>query len=128
MSKRVSSAHVCCVVLVPLLLATLGRGSELPSWTNKIRQDHPRLFFNADTWPSIAERALGAERQWYLELKERVDERLAETAHVEFTLCCQLKVGVLVSLRVYFDLQRSVLVSGGDAISGEFGAFIHVDT
>jgi len=52
---------------------------ELPAWTRAIRQDHPRLFFNTQTWPAVRERALGAERPWYLSIKERID-RLAEAA------------------------------------------------
>ncbi|MDH7568390.1 MAG: heparinase II/III family protein [Armatimonadota bacterium] len=47
---------------------------DLPEWAGKIRRDHPRLFFNADTWPAVRERALGPERAWYDGIKRRVDE------------------------------------------------------
>ncbi|MGD8500464.1 MAG: hypothetical protein PVJ86_07435, partial [Phycisphaerales bacterium] len=53
---------------------------ELPDWTARIRSDHPRLFFNADMWPAVRQRALGAEREWYLYIKERVDKLMAEPA------------------------------------------------
>jgi hypothetical protein len=46
---------------------------ELPEWTDAIRNDHPRLFFNSDTWPQVRQRALGSERQWYNYIKGRVD-------------------------------------------------------
>jgi heparin/heparan-sulfate lyase len=61
------------VVLVPLAV----RGETLPDWTAKIRRDHPRLFFNDDTWPAVRSRALNEENAWYLSIKSRVD-RLAE--------------------------------------------------
>jgi len=43
------------------------------SWITKIREDHPRLFFNQETWPQIRERALHQEKDWYTALKKRVD-------------------------------------------------------
>jgi heparin/heparan-sulfate lyase len=46
---------------------------ELPEWTDAIRNDHPRLFFNFETWPQVRQRALGEERQWYNYIKGRVD-------------------------------------------------------
>jgi heparin/heparan-sulfate lyase len=56
-------------------------GRELPDWTKKIRSDHPRLFFNADTWPAVRQRASGPQRQWYLQLKTKVDRLHKELAH-----------------------------------------------
>ncbi|MBM3333049.1 heparinase II/III family protein [Candidatus Sumerlaeota bacterium] len=44
------------------------------SWISKIRKDHPRLFFNKDTWPQVRQRALNQEKEWYSELKRRVDQ------------------------------------------------------
>ena len=47
------------VVGTLLLVSPLAAfGQQLPDWTAKIRTDHPRLFFNADTWPEIKTRAL----------------------------------------------------------------------
>ena len=61
-----------------LLLPTLSRAESLPDWTKQIRTDHPRLFFNADTWPEVRERASGAENDWYLRIKARVDRQLGK--------------------------------------------------
>jgi len=52
--------------------------AQLPSWTAKIRSDHPRLFFNTETWPAVKQRALGAEHNWYSYIKGRVDRLLTE--------------------------------------------------
>jgi hypothetical protein len=54
-----------------------------PVWVNKIRQDHPRLFFNADTWPAVRARALGEERAWYDEIRRRVDSTIPLLASEE---------------------------------------------
>ena len=51
-------------------------GQQLPDWTQKIRADHPRLFFNADTWPAVQQRALGVERDWFARVKRRTDQLL----------------------------------------------------
>ena len=51
--------------------------APLPEWAGKIRQDHPRLFFNADTWPGVKARALGEERAWYDRLKRQVEAQMA---------------------------------------------------
>ncbi len=34
-------------------------------WIDSIRRDHPRLFFNADSWPAIAERARTVNRDHF---------------------------------------------------------------
>jgi heparin/heparan-sulfate lyase len=57
----------------------VAEGQQLPDWTGKIRTDHPRLFFNAPTWPAVKQRALGAERDWYRRVQLRVDGWLAKT-------------------------------------------------
>ena len=59
--------------LLLLLVPWIARGQDLPEWTARIRPDHPRLFFNAETWPAVKQRALGAEREWYHRVKRRVD-------------------------------------------------------
>ncbi|MFC1716088.1 heparinase II/III family protein [Candidatus Poribacteria bacterium] len=50
-----------------------GEDDDALDWLPKIRKDHPRLFFNAETWPAVKERALNQERDWYDRLKRRVD-------------------------------------------------------
>jgi hypothetical protein len=56
---------------------------ELPGWVEKIRKDHPRLFFNSHTWPTVRQRALGPEKQWYLYIKGRVDRFIRDTSDKE---------------------------------------------
>ena len=63
---------------VLLLCPFAALGQDLPDWTGKIRKDHPRLFFNAETWPAVRDRAMGAEHAWYAATKARVDRLLAE--------------------------------------------------
>ena len=73
-----SSTRRLIAWIVLLAIPSAALGQELPDWTAKIRQDHPRLFFNSDTWPEVRRRALGAEHEWYLATKARVDRLLAE--------------------------------------------------
>lgn len=61
------------VLTVPAL-ASVVSAQGLPEWTTRIRRDHPRLFFNSDTWPAVCARAIGPERAWYDEVKEDVDK------------------------------------------------------
>ncbi|MEJ2703110.1 MAG: hypothetical protein P8Z79_11775, partial [Sedimentisphaerales bacterium] len=70
------------ITAIGLLLAISSTvaAAALPDWTSKVRPDHPRLFFNADTWPAVRQRALGAEREWYSNIKRRVDRLLTERA------------------------------------------------
>ncbi len=39
--------------LASTLCGTIGSAQSLPDWTHAVRQDHPRLFFNAETWPQV---------------------------------------------------------------------------
>jgi hypothetical protein len=48
------------------------------SWVNRIRVDHPRLFFNKSTFPRIKERALNDEKDIFKEMKTRVDLLLGQ--------------------------------------------------
>ena len=43
------------------------------AWIAKIRADHPRLFFNKDTWPAVRANALGVEKEWYARIKGEID-------------------------------------------------------
>lgn len=49
--------------------ALLGAIHLLP----RIRTDHPRLFFNAETWPAVKARALTVEQAHFNQMKARVD-------------------------------------------------------
>ncbi len=48
-----------------------------PDWAALIRKDHPRLFFNRDTFPAVKARALGAEKELFASMRQRVDELAA---------------------------------------------------
>ncbi len=56
---------------------------QLPPWTKQIRPDHPRLFFNADTWPGVKQRALGREATSYAAVKARIDKELSRNPKPE---------------------------------------------
>ena len=66
------------LLAVALLLTSQGgsaRGAapEQDSWIARIRRDHPRLFFNRDTWPAVKQLALGPMHSYYQQMKERVN-------------------------------------------------------
>ncbi len=67
----------CIVLLVFGLLAgafsQAGTVSAAEQWIGAVRNDHPRLFFNAETWPAVKARALFEEAAWFAELKEMAD-------------------------------------------------------
>ncbi len=59
--------------LILSLICLAPQGAD-DSWIAKIRKDHPRLFFNKETWPQVRERALVREKEWYARVKSRVDQ------------------------------------------------------
>jgi hypothetical protein len=67
--------HVAIFILMVIITmwmaypASSGEAAGDPQWLARIRKDHPRLFFNAETWPLVKERALNQESK----LKRRVD-------------------------------------------------------
>ena len=71
------------VGLFAILLAPVVQAEPLPQWTGKIRQDHPRLFFNAETWPAVRDRALNQQRDWYNSIKARVDRLENELEEID---------------------------------------------
>lgn len=76
MSRK--SLIICLLVSVVALKFQTGLAEDLPDWTSQIRKDHPRLFFNNDTWPAVKQRALGSEESAWRALKASVDRRLIE--------------------------------------------------
>jgi hypothetical protein len=56
---------------------------ELPGWVEKIRKDHPRLFFNSHSWQAVRKRALGQEREWFLYIQRCVDRLIRDTSSKE---------------------------------------------
>ena len=69
--------------LICLLLATSFSSQKTNafndySWINMIRDDHPRLYFNQNTFPAIRERALNEERFLFEAMKSRADQLLGQ--------------------------------------------------
>ena len=54
-------------------VASTAIAADDASWMSKIRPDHPRLFFNVDTWPAVKARALGVEKAYYEKLLKDVE-------------------------------------------------------
>jgi hypothetical protein len=52
----------------------LPAASMCADWKSQVRRDHPRLFFNRETWPAVRARALGEESATLAAMKTRVDE------------------------------------------------------
>ena len=79
------NVSIFCIVLAGLILGAIvsSAQAEVPPWTGKIRTDHPRLFFNADTWPAVRTRALHEEKEWYDSIKARVDRLAKELENVD---------------------------------------------
>jgi len=76
---RWPAAVFAVLTMLPAALSA----ADLPEWAAMIRRDHPRLFFNAETWPAVRDRALGAEASWYGNVKGRVDKLLADVGPQE---------------------------------------------
>ena len=72
-AKQKTILFVVCV-LIPIT----SQAGEMPGWVGEIRTDHPRLFFNTDTWPAVRDRALSVERAWYEQVKGRTDRLLSK--------------------------------------------------
>ena len=64
------------ITIATVALAVSATAQDLPEWVNDIRPDHPRLFFNADTFGAVKARALNEEREWWDARKARVDKLL----------------------------------------------------
>lgn len=72
-----------CGLLVIACLCGACWAGQMPAWTAKIREDHPRLFFNSDSWQAVRQRALGTERQWYESIRRRVDRAMTDAEDAE---------------------------------------------
>ncbi|MEW6357401.1 MAG: heparinase II/III family protein [Planctomycetota bacterium] len=62
------------VFAILLAGAVVAQENTDDAWIAKIRKDHPRLFFNKDTWPKVKWRALGPAKDCYDRIKSRVDK------------------------------------------------------
>ena len=58
------------IYLIIVLLAAASALNAQP----EIRPDHPRIFFNAETWPAIKQKALGEKREYLDKLIEEVNQ------------------------------------------------------
>lgn len=63
------------LTMLMVCLSTPPQAAEIAdeSWMQTIRPDHPRLFFNRDTWPLVKARALNEEKEWFARVKTMVD-------------------------------------------------------
>lgn len=79
MKNRIILAQKLLIIgIIFLPISSICYGQELHpdenhSWVSSIRDDHPRLFFNKNSFNEIKERALNEEREIFDEIKNRVD-------------------------------------------------------
>jgi len=75
--------RVPLIALIAFVAVSRVQADPLPEWTARIRSDHPRLFFSAETWPAVRDRALHEENAWYRSIKSRVDRLANELEAVD---------------------------------------------
>ena len=61
------------VMVVAAAWMTVAGAGEKPAWLGRIRRDHPRMFFNKDTWSAVKARAEGPAREARDALLKRCD-------------------------------------------------------
>ncbi|HUU26626.1 MAG TPA: heparinase II/III family protein [archaeon] len=86
-------------------------------WKSAIRSDHPRLFFNSETWSAVKARALNEESALYEDIQARVDQLAAQKLEAGDygTQAAEAAFVFLVSGdEKYFDLARSLLSTSLD--------------
>lgn len=74
------------LLALALLPQGLAADVELPDWTAKIRRDHPRLFFNRETLPTVIRQREGVGKPMWETITRRRDElgkQLAERSDRE---------------------------------------------
>jgi len=54
------------------------RSIDSEDWLSGIRTDHPRLFFNSDTWPAVKSYTLNEEAALFAEIKSGIDELMGK--------------------------------------------------
>ncbi len=59
--------------LVASLLLAGAAPAEAPDWAGALRGDHPRLFFNRETWPALRAAAEGEAREAWNWVRRRAD-------------------------------------------------------
>src|SRR5690554_6447820 len=79
MRNRIAFAYKILIIhIIFLSISTICTSQELNSdenhsWISSMSDDHPRLFFNKNSFNEIKERALNEEREIFDEIKNRVD-------------------------------------------------------
>ncbi len=98
------------MILLTGVLA-MAQEAEAPEWVAKIRADHPRLFLNADTWPAVQARALGAMQEHYDKIKAKVDGYPTEPEAKEYGFPAMNAAFVyrMTGEQKYLDLTRALL-------------------
>jgi len=71
--RRDSLTATLCCLAVTVAFSWPGTIFASDEWIAAVRADHPRLFFNAGTWPAVKSRALNEEKAWFAELRAMVD-------------------------------------------------------
>jgi hypothetical protein len=66
-----------------LLIVFLTAPAVAADWNELVRRDHPRLFFNRDTFPAVKALALGSEAETFRGLQARADELSGQTVEVK---------------------------------------------
>lgn len=83
-NKLITSGFLlfCFVILLSVNCKEKTDVYEDYSWITEIRDDHPRLFFNQNSFQEIKERALNEENDLFEEMKNRMDALVGQK--VEF--------------------------------------------
>ncbi|MBN2581645.1 MAG: heparinase II/III family protein [Planctomycetes bacterium] len=74
-STLAASVLACLVTTTALPVAAVAQSAAKPlarDWQKRIRKDHPRMFFNVDTWPQVKDYALKHEADYYAGIKRHV--------------------------------------------------------
>jgi heparin/heparan-sulfate lyase len=66
-----------------LLAVTIVTAAAAQDWKSRIRDDHPRLFFNEGSWPAVKARAVGEESATFKDMRSRVDELVATQIDID---------------------------------------------
>ncbi|MBN1675473.1 MAG: heparinase II/III family protein [Kiritimatiellae bacterium] len=81
MTFRVTLFAMAAILTVPVARRVCAEpapsAGAAADWTARIRCDHPRLFFNRESWPAVKARALGPDRAWYETIKSEVTKARA---------------------------------------------------
>ena len=113
------------------------------SWTSQILNEHPRLFFNKQSFKAIKDRALNEENELFGEMKDRVDALFGQeiefknplltdgtqnTDHEYGTRAAEAAFVYLVTKdKKYFELSKKILVKLVDyyTLRNEHGLNVH---